>query len=237
MFIHKGRFFLIPMIIFLFQGIFFSIMGAIFGLPTWEALYLQKTGDLGQGQILEISNSNTTINNVLQKNVLISFGYTERLTKIVPPSALNGMNSGDMVPVRYKKEDPNLFRMDYAISTGSLVIAFLFPGLGLILFLVGLFFVSKYRNAKERYHHISLYGQTTSAKILSIGNGSLTVNKVRYKKIELEFLGQTQLIKNIAPNQVAGYQVGDTIEVRYDSQRQADFMLVDKKELQNTTPF
>ena len=224
MFIHPYKNFLVTSLILLLLGTLCFMTGMFFGKPVWETLYWQKFGILEQGEVIELRYSDTQVNGRPQQEMIVLFKGTQRILRSVPPDIINDIDS-NTVSIRYNPKDSSVFALDYVPTSEDITFSLFYLLLGAGLLFTGVYFFRKHQANQERYNHIQQYGQTIEGKILDIRSGNIKVNHVQYLRVELSFLGQQQTIKNIHPDQVKGLSIKGPIQLKYNSQNPADFVL------------
>lgn len=223
-------------------GIFSLIGGIILGFGIWnsykffEHKSLQKNGIETTGKIINIYNSNLTINNVIQKNIDISFLGKTHTSRYVSPRYLRDKNIGNNILVKYDKNNPDKFALE--IPKDKFLFIFL-DLLGSTFFLIGLFILNASINRIKKYKNLLQYGMNAHGKVLRITKSLLQINNVRQINVEIEFRGKKQIIKYLAPKFVKKLNLTENgeVSIKYNSQNPEEFIIYDPKELQNSSPF
>ena len=216
----------IPIIVssvFLIPGLILSFLFSKELKSFLEYQSIKNNGVSSKAKIIEILNSNIYINDVRQQNLEVSFSGQKKVFKSIDPQYLLEKKPGDEIAIKHDPDDLKKFVLEDIATSYFLLffygIFFLFFGLGNgLLFL---FLMKRFKN----YNYLQKNGIPAIAKIINIKKSSLRINNVFQKNIEVEFLNQKRILKNVNPDFLNGKNLGSDVAVKYDGRDPNNFIL------------
>lgn len=227
-YISNGKGWQLASFIMVFLALIFGGI-TLFASPFWSVVYGKYFGNSGVGMVLDIRDSSVSVNDVRQKAVQVSFRDYERTTDGIPPEVVRDYKVGDSVPIFYYGKNEDVFVLSYPPSLSAIIFNVIFGALTVLLMGLSGLFLTKYRNGREAYEVLSLYGQSDRAIILAIRRSGMKVNNIDYLRIEIEYSGRKGVIPNIHPKRIEGADVGHEIWVKYNSQNPNEFTFPEGK--------